>query len=449
MIELVDRLKSSVVEAIWGAPLASLPPGRRSVMKAVRIVDMLLRDLLQGSLTLRAASLVFTTLLSLVPLLAVSFSLLKAFGVHSRLEGVLLGVLEPLGDQGEEIVNRLVQFVEQVQVGVLGGVGLLLLFVTVGSLIRKVEDALNTIWRVRSSDQIVQRISGYLSVLLVGPLLIFTLLGLVGTFMSTAPIQALASIEPFGTVLIFVPRLLPHLFMIAAFTFVYWFMPHTPVRFGSALVGGFVAGVLWAVAGWGFASFVAGSPSSNYTAIYSSFAIAFVFMLWIYVAWMILLIGATVAFYYQMPEYLGVMPGELKASNRLRERIVFAAMVRIGSHYFHGQAPINAHALAQQMQLPLELVQDALIALQADGFLALVEHPRPGYVPAREISNIALADLLASSRAAHNHHELLPDELSADSATEALMNELDRSTAMVLADRCLRDLVIELDEAAR
>lgn len=446
MIEQLDKLKRSIAGAIWGVPLPSLPPVRRGVIKAIRIVYMLGRELAQGSLTMRAASLVFTTLLSLVPLLAVSFSLLKAFGVHTRLEVVLFSFLEPLGDQGVEMASRIVEFVDQVKVGVLGGIGLLILFITVISLVRKVESALNTTWRVRASRNVVQRISGYISVLLVGPLLVFAALGLIGTLMSTSAVQALVSLEPFGTVLSYAPRVLPYLLMIVAFTCVYMFMPNARVQLRSALVGGTVAGVLWASAGWGFASFVVNSPSSNYAAIYSSFAIVFFFMLWMYVAWLVLLIGGTVAFYYQLPEYLGVMPGQLKASNQLRERIALAAMIRIGSNHFHGRAPLTAHGLAQQMQLPLGMLQDSIDALQADGFVALVESPAAGFVPARDMQRILLVDLLSATRCAHGHRHLLPDHLPAEPTAETLMQELEDGAASVLGQRTLRDLVTAQDE---
>jgi membrane protein len=439
---LLESLKDSVIGSVWGTPLSSLPRRRRRIVKAVRILYMLGRELASGTLTMRAASLVFTTLLSLVPLLAVSFSLLKAFGVHTRYEIILSSVLEPLGAQGVEIATRIVGFVDQVKVGVLGGVGLLILFVTVISLVRKVEDALNTTWRVRASRNVVQRVSGYLSVMLVGPLLVFAALGLIGTLMSTSLVQALVAVEPFGSALALAPRLLPYVLMAVAFTSIYAFMPNARVQLRSALVGGAVAGVLWASAGWAFASFVANSPNSNYAAIYSSFAIVFVFMLWMYVAWLILLIGGTVAFYHQMPEYLGVMPGQLKASNQLRERIALAAMLRIGSHHFHAREPLSSHALAQHMQLPLGLVQDAVQALQDDGFVALVEQPVGGYVPARDLAKIALVDLLASTRSAHGHKYLVPDQLPAEPVAEALMQDLERSAATVLGQRTLRDLVV-------
>ena len=409
---------------------------------------MLGRELFAGTLNLRAASLVFTTLLSLVPLLAVSFSLLKAFGVHNKLEQTLYRLLSPLGERGAEFAVRIVEFVDQVKVGLLGGVGLVILFVTVISLVQKVEKALNTTWRVGRSRGFVQRFSGYLSVLLVGPLLVFTALGLIGTIMGTALVQWLGSIEPFGTLLSLLPKLIPYLLMVAAFTFLYVFIPNTRVRMGSALVGGTVAGVLWASAGWGFAAFVVNSPSSNYAAIYSSFAIVFFFMLWIYVAWLILLIGGTVAFYHQHPEYLGVMPGELRASNRLRERIALAAMVRIGQAHLEGRTPPDALALASAMRLPMELVDDALEALKRDCLVILSEEPASGFVPARDMARIRLLDVLTSVRCAHEHRELVPDILPREPIAEELMLDLEEGARTVLGERTLRDLVEANDSAA-
>ena len=449
MIDALDNVKAALIAAVWGASLAALPRHRRGAVKWLRITHMLVRELASGTLTLRAASLVFTTLLSLVPLLAVSFSLLKAFGVHNKLQAVLMQVLEPLGERGAELATRIVEFVDQVKVGVLGGVGLLILLFTVVSLVQKVEEALNSTWRIHKVRSFGRRFSGYLSVILVGPLLMFSAIGLIGTLMGTEIAQRIASVEPFGTLLSMVSTLLPFAFTIAAFSFVYAFIPNTRVRLSSALVGGTVAGVLWAGAGWGFAAFVVNSPESNYAAIYSSFAIVFFFMLWIYVAWLILLVGGTVAFYHQCPQYLGVMPGELKASNRLRERIALAIMLRVGECHLAGRRPPDALGLAQGLHVPFELVDDALDALGAGGLLALAEEPSRGYLPARDVGTIRLGEILAATRRAHEHRELVPDHLPAEARAEELVQEVEDSAARTLGERTLRDALADTVAQAR
>jgi membrane protein len=444
-MDVIDNVKAAIGASVWGASLAALPRHRRGAVKCLRIVHMLGREMVSGTLTLRAASLVFTTLLSLVPLLAVSFSLLKAFGVHNRLEEVLLHAFAPLGERGAEIATRIVQFVDQVRVGVLGGVGLVILLLTVLSLIQKVEAALNATWRVHTMRSFGERFSGYLSVLLVGPLLVFAAMGVIGTLMGTPLARELAGIEPFGTLLSWLSKLLPYAFVIAAFSFVYACIPNTRVRLSSALVGGTVAGVLWATAGWAFAAFVVRSPESNYTAIYSSFAIVFFFMLWVYIAWLILLVGGTVAFYYQYPQYLGVMPGRLKVSNRLRERLAMAIMLRVGECHRQGGRPPSAADLGEWLELPFELVEDTLDALGAERLLVLEEEPVSGYLPGRDIASIRLVDVLAAARRAHDEHYQFPEHLDAAPRAEALLDALESGAARALGDRTLRDVLEEGD----
>ena len=130
----------------------------------------------------------------------------------------------------------------------------------------------------------------------------------------------------------------PYLFVIAAFTFVYMFVPNTRVRLGSAASVPWLAGFLWQTVGWGFASFVV--ASAKYAAIYSGFAILVIFMLWLYLAWLILLVGASIAFYHQHPEYLTMRRRELNLSNRLKERTCpFVDVLDRGQATFAGPAP--------------------------------------------------------------------------------------------------------------
>ena len=167
-----ERLNST----IWDADLRSLQGWRRFALEASRLLYVVVRELLGGELNLRAMSLVYTTLLSIVPMLAVSFSILKAFGVHNELQPTLVGFFTPLGEEGIELAANVVEFVGNVKVGVLGSVGLALLIYTVVSLLQKVEEALNYVWRIARLRSLPRRISGYLSVVLIGPVLVYSAL---------------------------------------------------------------------------------------------------------------------------------------------------------------------------------------------------------------------------------------------------------------------------------
>jgi membrane protein len=295
-------LVQAIERAIWATPLESLPAWRATLLRFTRLLLALVRDLASGQLTLRAMSLVYTTLLSIVPLLALSLSVLKAFGVHNQVEPALRNFLAPLGAQGEENTEHIIEFVERMNVGVLGSVGFARLLYTAVSLVQKIERSFNFIWHIAEPRSMGERFSRYLSVLLVGPILVFSALGMTAAVTSLDLVQGLLAVEPLGRLAYAAGQLLPYVLVIAAFTFIYVFVPNTHVRIWPALAGGIVGGLLWQTGGWAFAAFVA--VSTRYSAIYSSLAILVLFMIWLYLSWLILLFGAAVAFYRQHPEYI-------------------------------------------------------------------------------------------------------------------------------------------------
>ena len=150
------------------------------------------------------------------------------------------------------------------KVGVLGTVGLVLLIYTVISLIQKIENALNHIWKVKQGRSIARRFSDYISIILVGPVLIFAVVGLTASLLGNSITQKLASIEPFGAIVtIFAGKILSYIAVSAIFTFIYVVIPNARVKFWSALVGGLIAGLAWQVVGWIFAKFVVSSTKSR------------------------------------------------------------------------------------------------------------------------------------------------------------------------------------------
>ena len=396
---------------IWRADLAGLPAWRSGPIVALRMAAAIARDLAKGQLTLWAMSLVYTTLLSLVPLLAISFSILKGFGVHNQIEPMLLGLLEPLGAQGVEITQRIIEFVDNVKVGVLGSLGFLLLFYTVVSLIQKIERAFNTVWHVSRGRSLGQRFRDYLSVLVIGPALIFAAVGIGASIASLSLVGTLSAIEPLGSVIRLAGKLIPFLMIAGAFSFMYAFIPNTKVTARAALTGGLVAGLMWNLLGWGFASFVVGS--TKYTAIYSTFATLIFFMIWLYVAWLILLIGANIGFYVQYPAYLRGQGGRQRLSHRAREKLALTLTTLIAQHYYSHLPPWSADALSRQLQMRNDPVQDVLDVLQrADLIKATADLP-PTYLPARPPEIVTVDEILAATRRGGEGGDLSHDRIPA------------------------------------
>lgn len=442
---IFQKYRALLSAQIWESELHSLPGARRFLLRTARFLYVLIRDLLQGDLNLRAMSLVYSTLLSLVPLLAVSFSVLKAFGAHNQLEPVLYNFMEPLGTKGKEVADNIVGFVENIRVGVLGSVGVGLLIYTVISLLQKIESAFNFVWHINSLRSIGQRFSNYLSVILVGPVLVFTALGLTATLMNTNLVQRLQAMAPLGRLMEFATQLTPYVLVWIAFTFIYVFVPNTRVRAGSAAVGALVAAFAWQTSGWGFTAFVA--SSARFPAVYSSFAILILLLIWLYLNWFILLLGAQIAFYYQNPRYITIKPVHLVLSNRLKERLALGVMFLIGSHHYHSRKPWTLDSLVAHLDLPPDPVNRLLMLLRGSGFVERTASEPPAYLPARAIESIGVNELLAAVRQAGETDLLQLDPVASPDPVDGVLDKVRAAVADELGELSLRDLVLQEGES--
>lgn len=431
---LVARLEA----LIWGPQASERPDRHQGALRLVRTVLILGRDLAMGQLTLRAMSLVYTTLLSIVPLLALSFSVLKAFGVHNQIQPMLVKLLEPLGEQGVEVARRIAEFIQNINVGVLGAVGLALLLYTAISLVQKIEESLNYIWHIPQPRSLGERFSRYLSVLMVGPILIFSALGITATVMNVETVRQLMAVEALGQVVELASRLVPYLLIIAAFTFVYLFIPNTRVRLGPALIGGTIGGIVWQTSGWLFAVFV--TSSGQYAAIYSSFAILVLFMIWLYVSWLVLLFGASVAFYTQHPEYLYQGNGEPSLSIRVRERLALSVMSRVAARFVAGQPALSQTEFTQQLGVPMHALSAVVTALQDSGLMLQTAEDPPLLLPARDPALISVTQVLDAIRCVGEARFFSPDELPAPVSVDQVLTKIRASVDATAGAISLRDL---------
>jgi membrane protein len=445
MSNFFTKLRDDVQGFIWNGELRAMPTPHRYLVRILRLFYVLVRELSTGELNLRAMSMVYTTLLSVVPLLAFSFSVLKGFGVTNQLEPIVYRFLEPLGPKGVEVAGHIVDFVANIKVGVLGSVGLGLLIYTVLSLLQKIEASFNHVWRIERQRGFRQRFSNYLSVILVGPVLLFIALGITASVMSNRLVQWLISVEPFGTLILESSRLIPYLLIVAAFTFVYMFIPNTRVKFYAAAVGGLVAGFLWQSTGWAFAAFIA--TSSNYAAIYSGFAILVLLLIWLYINWLVLLLGAQIAFYIQHPQYLTQTRVRLLLSNRLKERLALITMYRVADHYHRNLAPWTVSALADDMEIPVAPLEQLVSALITQGYLIETSAEPPAILPARDIATIQLSEFLDVVRELDESRFLHKQRLAALQPVDAVIDRINVARETALDGMTLRDMLG--DEAAR
>jgi membrane protein len=344
-----------------------------------------------GLLTLQAMGLVYATLLSLVPFLAVVLSVLKAFGVQHQIEPFLVQAFAPLGAQGEEIARRLIEFVNNLRVGVLGALGLAGLFYTVFSLMSQIEGALNYLWRVRRARSLTRKFSDYFSLALVGPVLVFTAIALTASAQSHWLMQQVLQIPYLGSVVTVLTQVMPFVFLCTAFTFLYKLIPYTRVTFSAALVGGVTAGLLWQLAGAAFTAFVA--HSVYYTAVYSSLAILVVFLIWLYVGWLIVLVGGEVAYVYQHPYTYRARISWQRRGYVFQAWLALSVLVEVTRRYLAQEAPWRLTELATTLNVPTANLEELINELVRCDLLYRTAEPE-GIALGRPPEQVSISEVL-------------------------------------------------------
>lgn len=435
----LNRLNNKVHAVLWEVELELLPTWQRIVVKLLRIFQAVIHDLSDGLPTLRAMSLVYTTLLSMIPVLALSFSILKGFGMHNQIEPLLLQMLAPLGEQGAQIARQIISFVDNIDVGLLGIMGVIFLFYTVITLIHKIERSFNYTWHITEYRGIAQRISDYLSVIMIGPILVFTALAITAAITSSKLVNKLSAIEPFHFIFETTGNLVPYLLVIAAFTVVYLLVPNTKVKFRSALIGAFIAGIMWETTGWMFATFVA--TSSNYTVVYSSFAILVIFMIWLYLSWLILLIGAAIAYYHQHPDKILADQDLSSLSNRMKEKIALLAMYHIGKNFHQNTTPWTASDLSDVLNISSESLSDILHTLEDNKLITRHQDRDISYLPGQSLENIYVTRIIDAIRCHDETRRSNTDTIHSIETIDNLISDIGHSISDATGAISLRDLI--------
>ena len=432
---MIPTLRIKLDDFIWGDTLEQRGSIGRLLAHVQRYLYGLIRDMFSGQITLRAMSLVYTTLLSIVPLIAFSFSVLQGFGVHNQLEPLLYELLKPLGDQGAEITTQVINLVDNVKGGVLGGISLAFFIYTAVSMVQKVEESFNYVWYVTKPRSLARRLTEYMIVLLIGPVIIVIALGMIASLRSNSLVQLFLTNEAIGPILVATSKLTPYVLVTAVFTFMYMYMPNTRVRFKAALIGGIAGGFIWASISVIFATFVVYSTRTQL--IYSGFAVAIITLIWLYLNWLVLLIGAQLAYYVQNPAFLRIGRREPRLSNAMRERLALNIMLLVGRAFRDSEQSVTVGDLGRQLRIPSITMAPVIIALDEGGLLAATE--KEDLLPGRDMSTIRLDDILAVVRVHGETGSYRDPEWSSE--VDALGKNLDDAVLATVGERSLTDLL--------
>lgn len=389
---------------LWQPNLQNAPWWRRTLTRSAQIAVAIVRDLFQEQLSLRAMSLVFTTLIGFIPLFALTFAVLKSLGVHNAMEPTLLALLEPLGDRSTEVTAQILSYVDNLRVELIGitSVGLLLYIVL--DMMRKIESAFNYIWAVKKGRTWANRISEYLFAVIVSPLLLFISISIT-SYVNTNFFAAFLENLAYGSLIIQATAFIaPVLLMSLAFAFAYGFLPNTKVHFGSAFIGGFVTTIIWKLMGTFFQEFFVSSARES---IYLAFASAIIIMFFIYIGWLVALIGSSIAFYHQNPAKARTGRDKLNISISQREGIALATAEAIIQRFNEGGKPMSEEALLERLNSNPAALEQALSTLLQIGLVTETAGEPTCYLPTHSVSDSSMVSIWKALRDA-NRDEMDP-----------------------------------------
>ena len=430
MLNWLERLEDGLFQKS-----RSMGPPWGAALRWLRYPAALIRDWLGGDISVRAMSLAYTTLLSLVPLMVFSFAILKGLGARGDLRFIVHEFFRPVGSAATQLTETVMQFVENTRGELLGSIGLAFLVYTVITTIQKVETSFNYVWRVGRPRSFGRRFAEYMSVMILGPILLAVAIGLLGSAEHSPFARWLHAVAPFAAVMDAVGGIAPYIIVTAVFTFMYSFIPNTQVQFRAALIGGVTAGIMWALVGRMFTAVIL--YSSQLVAVYTGFAIVLTTLIWVYLSWLILLIGAQLAFYVQFPQYLRHGQETIELCGRDREEMSLSIMYLIGRDYEAGGGYWDAGRLAAELDVPSIALVPVLARLERAGLIVATE--KELFVPGRDPEGILLADIVDAVRTLQISR--LTIELHGVTAAAQVMREMEAAVRGRLGTRSLKDLI--------
>ncbi len=460
------RTKRFLEHDLWLRPTGELPLWKRFGVLVARIGWVTARSFSENAILFRASALTYVSILSLVPLLAVSFSLAKGFGFYKSLrEGAINGYLDNVlgtagaaqaGNSLNELrgtVDAILDYVEKTNFTSLGAIGLALLIYAVVRLLATIEKSLNVIWHVQKSRSFVRKISDYLTMVVLAPVFLFVAVGVSGAARSseiTAQIYDWLSVDIGGNriglqnLVDFLLRFTPFFTMWIGFTVVYLLVPNTRTKVTSAILGGIFAGTVWNLVQQLFISGMLGA--AKYNAVYAGFVSFPILMIWIYTSWVTVLLGAEVASAHQSIEAHRHVAMSRPTDHRLREIVALRGISRIAAAFQRGEPLRTASGLAEELNVPPRAVQETLEQLVQHDVLARVERgAEDAFVPARALDTLRVKDVLDALKGTRGDVELESMRPS-DRRLDEVLRGLDREVENSALNLSLRELAAS-DEA--
>lgn len=404
------NLTSFVKEEIWLLHEQKLPPLKAGIIKSLKIAFLSAQGFSRDLCPLRASALTLYSLLSIVPVIAMLFGIAKGFGFEKTLTERLIEQAPQQDALVLKVINFAQNLLDSTKGGVVAGIGIVVLFWTIISLIGNIEESFNHIWKIGRNRSISRKFSDYLSLMLLAPIILI-IASSITVLLNTEIAWLITVIElpELGTWLVIKALgLLPLVLMIGLFAFTFIFMPNHKIHYRAGLIAGVATGILYDLLQWAYLSLQIGV--SSYNAIYGSFAALPLFVVWLQVGWMIVLFGCEVAFFLQYYENYRNNNRYSNLSFSLQKVIALQVTHLLIKNFSHLNTPLTADEISGRLLIPIAIIQPILLKLTTSHILVefnVREAEDDVYQPAVDTSLLTIAFVINSLEQCGQNH--LPD----------------------------------------
>ena len=382
-------VRKFLTNEVWLIEVDKLPRLKGAIYKQLQLALYVWREFWKDSSLLRASGLTYTTLLTLVPLLALMFALLKGLGVQKALEPFFL---ERLTGGSHPITERIMGYVSRIHVGSLGALGITFLFLTMILVLTNIEMAFNQIWQVDRGRPWLRKCSDYLGLLVILPVAMFVSVSLMTFVKSHLVTQELLSIDLLGRIYVYLLKMAPFFVMWLAFSFIYLFMPNTRVNPISASAGGIIGGTLWQFCQLAYIHYQFGFRT--YGAIYGALSQLPMLLIWIFVSWIILLLGAEIAFAHQNLARFRLRQRWRAQPTVNRSYWGLQLLLLVCERFEAGKSPPTIMELAEELTVPADETRALLEIMENMGVLKAGGENGYEVLPAKDMKHLMVFDLV-------------------------------------------------------
>lgn len=353
--------------------------------KLLKILIFTIKGMGKHDIVTISAALTFYTLMSLVPIVAVIFAVLKGFGFEENLTEYLYANFSDYTNVIDVFLSFVNRMLAKTRGGIIAAVGVAVLLWSVIKVFGNIEDAFNKIWEVRKARSLSRKFGDYLSIIFIAPILLVSSLSL-GTVITN--FLSFLNAPGFVNILLWI---ISFALIWILFAFIYWLMPNTKVNFKGAIIAGMIAGTAFLI--FSFIYFYIQGEVSSYNAIYGTFAALPLFLAWMQTSWQILLIGGELSFVYQHYEYYEQEQFAETLDVDHKRKALLATMLAVIKNFIKDESAINASAISVQLNLPVGVVRDMIYKLGKAGLIAELAKD-DDYIPAKDVHTITVSEVL-------------------------------------------------------